>query len=53
MKYRLYTISTKKGSNSIAIPEDRVENFDLFLESLPEGEEIEEILNRFDAVLVG
>jgi hypothetical protein len=53
MKYRLYTISNDSKSSDIAIPEDRVADFDTFLSNLPEGQQIEDHLNNFGAVLIG
>ena len=53
MNYRLYNISSDTKSNDIAIPEDRVEDFDSILSSLPAGYEIEDLLNKFGAVLIG
>lgn len=53
MKYRLYTISNGNNSNDIAIPEDRVDDFDAFLVNLPEGNQIEDLLNNFGAILIG
>lgn len=53
MNYRLYTISNDTKSSNIAIPEEKVEAFDTFLANLPEGQQIEDLLNNFGAVLIG
>lgn len=53
MEYRLYTIGKDGAASNVAIPESRVENFDEIISNLPEGYDIEEILNRFEAIHLG
>lgn len=52
MQYRIYTIGHDSGSIDIAIPENRVEAFDAYIASIPDGHDIEEFLNTFGAILV-
>lgn len=52
MKYRIYTISSDSNTSDIAIPENRVAEFDAYIASVPPGHDIEEFLNTFGVVLV-
>lgn len=52
-KYRLYTLENDNKVSRVAVPEISVAAFDSILANPPEGETLESLLNKFNAVLVG
>lgn len=52
--YRLYTITIGNQTSQVAIPEKNTDVFDEHVsQSLPEGQHLESLLNRLEAVLIG